>query len=112
LITMDNRACNVIKLPYKAEQRIVVFGGHDSWAREIKRMLPGVVFIRKEKKPNTELIRAADSVWIQSNALSHASYSKIINTVRTNRIPVRYFGYASAKKCAEQLVLDNMQAVE
>ena len=30
--------------------------------------------------------------------------------LRTYRIPVRYFGYASARKCAEQLVREDMKA--
>lgn len=60
--------------------------------------------IRSERKnPNANMIRAAETVWIQPNALSHANYYKIINIVRQNQIPVYYFGYASAQKCALQL---------
>ena len=99
-----------VELPYHATQRVVVFGGHDTWLKAIKPLLPNVVFVNREQNPNAEIIRAADAVWIQANALSHKNYYKIINIVRTYRIPVRYFGYASARKCAEQLVHEDMKA--
>lgn len=99
-----------IELPYHATQRVVVFGGHDTWLKAIKPLLPNVVFVNREQNPNAAMIRAADAVWIQVNALPHKNYYKIINTVRTYRIPVRYFGYASARKCAEQLVREDMKA--
>jgi len=50
------------------------------------------------------MIRRADVVWIQTNALSHAFFYKIIDEVRKHNVPLRYFSYASATKCAEQLV--------
>ena len=57
-----------IAFPYHNFQRIVVFGGHDSWAREIKPRLPDVRFVDKDMVPNAELIRRAEIVWIQANA--------------------------------------------
>lgn len=92
-----------IEFPYHTEQRIVVFGGHDSWAREIKPKLPNVRFIDRAMLPNADLIRNADVIWIQHNALGHMHFYKIINEARRYHIPVRYFSYASAAKCAEQL---------
>lgn len=93
-----------IEFPYHTERRIVVFGGHDSWAREIKPKLPDVRFIDRTMQPNADLIRNADMIWIQHNALGHMHYYKIINEARRYHIPVRYFSYASAVKCAEQIV--------
>ena len=90
-------------------QRIVVFGGHDSWAREIKPKLPDVRFVDRTVIPNAQLIRNADVIWIQTNALSHAYYYKIIEEIRKYDIPLRYFSYASATKCAEQIVQQDMQ---
>lgn len=94
-------------LPYTPKKRIVVFGGHDTWLKAIRPMLPGVTFVPKEQNPNVNMIRAAETVWIQPNALSHKHYYKIINIVRQNQIPVHYFGYASAQKCAQQLAEDD-----
>ena len=56
------------------------------------------------------MIRAADVVWIQANAIPHRNYYKIIHVVRVNHVPVRYFGYASAMKCAMQVVEDDRDA--
>lgn len=100
-----------IDFPYNAAKRIVVFGGHDSWAREIKQKLPNVRFIDRTMQPNAELIRRADIVWIQTNSLSHAYYYKIIDEVRKYHVPVRYFSYASALKCAEQVAEEDLKCM-
>lgn len=99
----DAVADESIEFPYKTTLRTVVFGGHDSWAREIKPKLPDVRFIDRTMLPNSDMIRRADVVWIQTNALSHAFFYKIIDEVRKYNVPLRYFSYASATKCAEQL---------
>ena len=101
-----------IAFPYHNFQRIVVFGGYDSWAREIKPRLPDVRFVDKDMVPNAELIRRADVVWIQANAISHAYYYKILDETRKYSIPVRYFSYASALKCAEQLAEQDMKEAQ
>ena len=101
-----------IVFPYHNIQRIVVFGGHDSWAREIKPRLPDVRFVDKDMVPNAELIRRAETVWIQANAISHAYYNKILDETRKYSIPVRYFSYASALKCAEQLAEQDMKEAQ
>ena len=100
----DASADEGIAFPYQTTLRTVVFGGHDSWAREIKPKLPDVRFIDRTMLPNADMIRRADVVWIQTNALSHAFFYKIIDEVRKYNVPLRYFSYASATKCAEQLV--------
>lgn len=105
----DNKAASDIHFPCHTTQRIVVFGGHDSWAREIKQKLPDVRFVDRTVIPNAQLIRNADIVWIQSNALSHAYFYRIIDEIRKYNIPLRYFSYASATKCAEQIVQQDMQ---
>ena len=95
-------------LPWQVRRRTVVFGGHDSWRKSIKPLLPGVRFYDRENLPDLNAIRGADVVWIQPNALSHKCYYRIIDAARKNNIPVRYFGFASAKKCAVQLALDEL----
>ena len=96
-----------IEFPYETEHRIVVFGGHDSWLREIKQKLPEVRFLGREASPKADLIRNADVVWIQANSLAHKHYYKLIDIVRKYSKPVRYFAYASATKCAEQIVVED-----
>lgn len=105
----DEEGSENISFPYSTTRRIVVFGGHDSWSREIKHKLPDVRFIDREMVPNAELIRRADVVWIQTNSICHTFFYKIIDEVRKYDIPVRYFSFASATKCAEQLVLHELE---
>ena len=101
-----------IEFPWQTKRRIVAFGGHDTWRKAIRPMLPGVRFFDREMLPDINAIRGADVVWIQSNALSHPFYYRIIELTRKENIPIRYFGFASARKCAEQLALDEMAAAE
>lgn len=101
-----------IEFPWRTRRRIIAFGGHDTWLKAIRPMLPDVRFVDREMLPDINIIKAADAVWIQSNALSHKFYYRVIDTARKEDIPVRYFGFASAKKCAEQLVVDEMAAAD
>lgn len=99
----DEPKSQAVFLPYTAKKRTVVFGGHESWVSSIRPMLPEVTFVDKRMSPNENLIRHADVVWVQSNALAHKHFYKLIDVARTWAIPVRYFAFASPEKCARQL---------
>ena len=92
-----------ITFPYHTTRRIIAFGGHDSWLREIKFKVPDVRFMGEDIS-SPEIIRRADVVWIQTNCIGHKSYYNIIDLARRYGRKVRYFKYASATKCAEQVV--------
>lgn len=92
-----------ITFPYHTTRRIIAFGGHDSWLREIKFKVPDVRFMGEDIS-SPEVIRRADVVWIQTNCIGHKSYYNIIDLARKYGRNVRYFKYASATKCAEQVV--------
>ena len=53
-------------------------------------------------------IKNANVIWIQTNALGHTNFYKIIDVARVHGVPVRYFSYASAVKCAEQIILEDL----
>ena len=93
-----------IEFPWQCKRRILIFGGHDTWSKSIRPLLPGARFFDRESLPDLNAIKGADVVWIQANALSHKFYYRIIDAARKENIPVQYFGFASARKCAEQLV--------
>ena len=95
-----------VSFPYQVKEKIAVFGGHDTWLKVIRPLLRGVTFIPRGQLPNADLIRSQDKIWIQPNALAHKDFYKIIHIVRAHQIPLRYFRYASAKKCALQVVDD------
>lgn len=101
-----------ITFPWQGERRIVAFGGHDTWRKAIRPMLPGIRFFDWEMLPDINVVKSADVVWIQTNAISHKFYYRVIDTARKENIPIRYFGSASARKCAEQLVTNELAAVE
>lgn len=89
--------------PQHTSRRIVAFGGHDSWLREIKPKLPDVRFCG-ENVTSPDIIRKADVIWIQTNCIGHRTYYHIIDLCRKHNRRVRYFGYASTAKCAEQVI--------
>lgn len=92
------------KWPYEVQKNTLVFGGHDTWAKGIKGILTGNVrFIDKDYVFDTGIIRHADVIWIQPNALSHKMYYRIIDNARIYNKAVRYFSFASWAKCAEQV---------
>lgn len=93
-----------IQFPYETRKRTVVFGGHDSFLKSIKPLLPDVRFIDVDNYTfNPEVIRNAEVVWVQNNHISHAQYWKILNITRQYGIQLRYFTYSSADKSAIQL---------
>lgn len=95
--------------PYSTRKNMVIFGGHDSWLKVIKPMLPDVKFVDAAQYAfNQDIIKNADVVWVQSNCLSHAQFANIIGKVRLYGVQLRYFGYSSAEKCAEQLVTEDL----
>ena len=100
----------LVELPWQVKRRVVVYGGHDSWRKAVKPLLPGARFYDREELADLNTVRGADVVWLQVNAMSHKYYYRIINAARKHDIPVRYFGSASAKKCAVQLALDELAA--
>ena len=97
-----------IDYPYTVKKRTVIFGGHESWLKVIRPMLPGVKFVDVEQYTfSPELIRNADVVWVQSNCISHTQYGRVIKQTRMHGIQLRYFAHGSAEKCAEQLVMED-----
>ena len=96
------------RYPYTVQKSTVIFGGHESWVKILKPLFKGdIKFIAKEMKIDVSLVRYADVIWIQTNAIPHRSYYSIVNTARKLNKPIRYFTYASAMKCAEQIVLND-----
>ena len=94
----------VEKSNQKEHKNICVFGGHESWKKEIKNILPNVRFINYEKNFSVDLVKNADVIWIQSNAIKHSFYNKVINTARKCGVTYKYFQYAGVQKCAKQVV--------
>lgn len=88
-------------------KKICVFGGHQSWLKFVKEKFIGARFFTGDIH-SIDVIRNADEIWIQSNAISHSFYGKVLDAARAYKIPVIYFRYAGTKKCIEQVILKGM----
>ncbi|MBR2286860.1 MAG: hypothetical protein IJ865_01370 [Clostridia bacterium] len=101
---VEEKADDETLFPYEVRQDTVVFGGHETWSKQIKPRLRGNIrFIDRDLNFNPDIIRNAQHVWIQANSLSHSQFYKIIEAVRLNHIPVHYFSNASSLLGAKQV---------
>lgn len=82
-------------------KRLCVFGGHPTWIKAIKRHLTNAKFFEEGNLPSLDIIRNADEIWIQTNAISHSFYGKVKDTAIVNGIPINYFKFAGIQKCLE-----------
>ena len=96
-------------LPYAVKGSILIIGGHPSWIKAIKPMLSGDVKYLGGGEFNfdTSVVKNADSIWIQTNCLSHPMYYSVIDIARANKKAVNYFTNASASKCAMAIMEEN-----
>ena len=91
--------------PYETAKRTTVFGGHDTFLKAIKPMLPKVRFIDSSYMTfSPELVRNSDIVWVQTNCISHPMFWNVVKYAKQYGVQLRYLGYASAEKCAGQIV--------
>lgn len=99
---------NELAFPVSTKKKIASFGGHASWLHEIKKMLPDVAFYSPEVLPNADVLKNVDEVWIQTNCISHGAFYRIVSILKGYDVQLHYFKYASARKCAEQLISANI----
>ena len=94
-----------IALPYEVQRMTTIFGGHDSWVKAIRPLLNGAVrYVAKETLSfDRTLIRNTEVIWIQTSAISHAQYGRIMDAARQNKTQIRYFTSTSAVRCAQEL---------
>jgi len=96
--------------PYETRKRTVVFGGHDTFLKAIRPMLPTVKFVDASRLSfDPGIVRNSEVVWVQNNCISHPQYWSIVKNCKQFGVQLRYFGFASAEKCAEQLVTEDLK---
>ena len=67
--------------PYEVQADTLIFGGHSTWLKAIRQMLKGNVrFIDKDFHFDVSIIRHAERIWIQTNAISHKQYYAFCET--------------------------------
>ncbi len=84
-------------------KKICIFGGHATWIKGLKESFVNARFFKDGDLHSIDVIRNAEEIWIQSNAISHSFYGKVVDAARANKVPVRYFEYAGILKCIEQV---------
>lgn len=92
-----------VDLPYQVRRKILIFGGNAGWQNAIKEMLKDVKITETDKLPDLNAIRNADEIWIQTRSFSHKYFYRISEAASRYEIPVKYFLYSGAEKCAVQL---------
>lgn len=81
------------------EYKGVIVGGHDSWQRKIKEMLPNFKFISTDALNfDVNILNNKEPVFIYTNCLNHGLYYKLINEIRKKDIPLYYLSYSINEK--------------
>lgn len=91
-----------IKFPVATSGRIVSFGGHPSWIKEMKKLLPNVTFYSPDVVPNKDAIRNAEQVWVQTQYISHAAFYRIESALGENT-QLRFFSNQNVRACADKM---------
>lgn len=98
--------------PYNSEKRILIIGGHENWINSMKRYISNAVFINPSSLNfDTDLIKNVNVIWLQTNAMPHSLYYKIIDIARSNSTQIKYFMFSNAKKCATQIFLFEVEDI-
>ena len=93
------------QFPYFPQRHIACLGGTEPWISHIADKLPGVV----SHKSNIDKFKSADEIWVQICGLNPKEYFPVRDLAESRRIPIRFFKYSGAGKCAEQLAEYDMR---
>ncbi len=101
---MENRYITKKNSPYEAKRKLVVFGGHPTWHKSMKKYFKNVDFILEDAITYIDKICKYDVFWIKNGAISHSFYNQIMEIARKYKIPCKYFVLDGAKSCAKQII--------
>lgn len=92
-------------MKHRVSGKVVVVGGHDTWLKRFKHSISGnVKYIDREKDFPFSMIKDADVVWIQLNAVSHGQVTKVKKYAELYKVPLMFFNYAGVQRCVDQLI--------
>lgn len=95
-----------VAFPFKTERDVIVFGGRPNFTLNLRSFIPSLRFVTSTKADFTNLIRNADSIYLQTNAMSHSMYDMISETARKEQKEINYLKSSSSHRCAIQIALD------
>jgi regulator of extracellular matrix RemA (YlzA/DUF370 family) len=90
--------------PYRTACVFAVFSTDEVWIRDMRQKLPNILFFHQMPKENSEILRTADTIWIQPKDMAYDEYRHIIAHARKADVPVRVFPFTDAASCATLLV--------
>lgn len=94
-----------ISFPYTLKEKTLVYGGHESWIKNLKTMFAGdIEFMRPGQRPPYDYLLNFDVLWLQTNSIGHDDYFYLIDIVRRYHLNLRYFTMRGVKACAKELV--------
>lgn len=111
LVSLENAETSedessTIQLLYTIKNKAIVFVGRTSSMTAMKNMIIGDIrFMDYRLLPNADMIKNAVAIWIQAKCIAHKNCFRIVDLARANGIPIHYFAYTSAAKCAEQVAI-------
>ena len=74
-------------------------------------MLKGNIrFVSKELVFDIAIVRTAEVIWIQTNAIPHKAYNRIVDAARKQGKPIRYFQYTDHNLGNRKMLLNNHKA--
>ena len=91
------------QMPYRTASNIIVFSANDVWIRNMVPLLPDVLFCCSPDKVNSDILRKADTIWIQPIDMTYTDYQKIITNAKQSGTPVRIFPSPETSTCAALL---------
>ena len=96
----------VPNFPYTPKKKTIIVGGYEKWIVAMKQRIPNAIYINPSSLNfNVALVKNADVLWLQTNAMPHSLYYKIIDKARNSGIRIKYFSFPSAQKCAMQILM-------
>ena len=94
--------------PYRTASYFAVFSTDEVWIKNMDAKLPDILFFKEIPKGNSEILRTADTIWIQPKDMSVDEYQRIIAEAKKSNIPVRIFPSADVTSCAVLLIQNDI----
>lgn len=92
------------QFPFHTDKKVVLYGGFPVFHKELEKYIPGIRIIEHAAHIDVGPVRSADIVFVQINKTSHSNYWNVCDNCRNFEVPFYHLNYASAKRCAVEMV--------
>ena len=80
-----------IQYPIQTKKKVLIYGGHPTWAAPMQSRFPNCQFLNEKNVKNYSGIPTADAVIFQTNALKHSAYNTAKDLANKYNVPILYF---------------------